>query len=68
MSIVLDTNPELTLIANGLKAEITIRWDESRGHWRIIRWRDDVEGGRSLLTLGAAVEGTTWGGMKALYQ
>lgn len=43
MSVVLDTEPELTLVANGLKEEITIRWSEDHGHWRIIRWRDDVD-------------------------
>jgi hypothetical protein len=43
MSVVLDTEPELTLVANGLKAEITIRWDTDKEHYRIIRWRDDVE-------------------------
>jgi hypothetical protein len=44
MSVVLDTTPELTLVANGLKAEITIRWDETLEHYQIIRWRDDVSG------------------------
>ncbi len=43
MSVVLDTEPELTLVANGLKAEITIRWDETKEIYQIIHWRDDVE-------------------------
>jgi hypothetical protein len=68
VSVVLGTNPELTLIANGLKAEFIIRRDDAEGQWRLIRWRDDVTGFRSMLTSEAAVEGTTWGGMKALYQ
>lgn len=67
MSIVLDTEPQLTLVANGLKAGITIRWAAGPGHWRIIRWRDDVDGGRRLLTRNAAVEETTWGSIKVLY-
>jgi len=67
MSVVLDTNPELTLIANNLKAEIIIRWSARLGHWRIIRWRDDVDGGRLNTKRSAAIESTTWGGIKALY-
>jgi hypothetical protein len=43
MSVVLDTEPELTLVAQGLKAEITIHWDTDMEIYRIIRWRDDVE-------------------------
>jgi hypothetical protein len=43
MSVTLDVEPELTLVANGLKVEIIIRWDDEKGHYRMIRWRDDVE-------------------------
>jgi hypothetical protein len=42
MSVVLDQVPELTLIANGLKADIIVRWDETREHYRMVRWRDDT--------------------------
>jgi hypothetical protein len=68
MAVVLDTEPELTLLSNGMKAEITIRWDTDRKHWRIVRWRDDVAGLRSLKGRNAAVQETTWGGIKALYR
>ncbi len=67
MSVVLDTNPELTLVANRLKAEITIRWSDSSGHWRIIRWSDDVDGGRLNAKRSTAVEESTWGSIKVLY-
>ncbi len=67
MSVVLDTEPQLTLVANGLKAEITIRWSEDHGHWRIIRWSDDVDGGRLNAKRSTAVEESTWGSIKVLY-
>jgi hypothetical protein len=43
MSVEVDTEPQTTTyIANDIKLEVTIRWDEERGHYRMIRWRDDV--------------------------
>jgi hypothetical protein len=68
MAVTLDVEPELTLIANGMKMEVIIRWDGEKNHYRMIRWRDDMESGYLLARRGAAVEETTWGGMKALYQ
>lgn len=69
MSVVIDVVPELIYIGNGMKAEFTIRWDDKKGHYRLILWRDDVTGGfRSILAKNAATEETTWGSIKALYQ
>ena len=28
--------------AIGLQAEFTVRWDDERGWWRVVLWRDDV--------------------------
>ncbi len=43
MSVDLDRDPVLTLLANDHQLEITIRWDEDKEHYRIVQWRDDVE-------------------------
>ena len=50
-----------------LKALFKIREDESTGRWRIVEWRDDVDGLRSLSSHGRIVEETTWGSIKAQY-
>jgi len=68
MSVVIETNPELTLTANRLRAEFVIRRDDAAGQWQLIRWSDDVSGFRSLVAGGTATEVITWGGIKALYQ
>ena len=43
MSVEIDEVPSLTLVANDIKLEVTIRWDPDKGHYRMIRWRDDVD-------------------------
>jgi hypothetical protein len=55
-----------------LDAQITVREGEDKTGtkiWRIIRWRDAIEGGstRSLVAGGAQIQLTTWGAVKALY-
>jgi hypothetical protein len=53
--------------ANDLKAQFTIRWDEPAGEWQVVLWRDDVLGFVAMSPGGVAVEESTWGGIKALY-
>jgi len=48
-----------------LKALFKIRKDDG-GHWRIVEWYDDFDSSRQL-GLAPLVQGTTWGGIKALY-
>jgi hypothetical protein len=50
------------------KAQFTIRWDEDKGKWQMIMWHDLGDDGSLALTTGAAIEETTWGGIKAMYQ
>jgi hypothetical protein len=67
LNVLLDTNPDLTLIAMGVRAKFIVRRDDALGHWTLIRWYDDVSGLRAGAATGAAVETATWGVMKALY-
>jgi len=53
--------------ATGVRAQFTIRWDEPAGAWQIVLWRDDVGYMMALSPGGGAVEETTWGGIKAMY-
>lgn len=50
-----------------LKARFTIRQDPDSARWQVVLWRDDVDAKVALSPGGAAVEETTWGAIKALY-
>jgi len=52
----------------GQLAEITIRWDPDLEHWRIVVWRDGVSVMLAMAPGDGAVENSSWGGIKALYQ
>jgi hypothetical protein len=53
--------------ANGLKAQFTLREDDTTGGWRIVLWADDFGSYQALSPGAAAVETTTWGIIKAQY-
>jgi hypothetical protein len=46
--------------------EITVRWDADKGKWQIRLWKDE-DGGPQMFRSSAAIEETTWGGIKSLY-
>jgi len=51
----------------GLKAEIVIRWDPDRKDWRIVLFRDGADTPVAMAPGEGAVEESSWGRMKALY-
>jgi hypothetical protein len=71
--LIVQAAPDMTYIGNDIRAVFTIRRvkdiDGTTDVWRIVRWRDDLEG--FVLQSGsygdAAVQETSWGDIKALY-
>jgi hypothetical protein len=66
-NLVVKTADDWEYRAIDLKAQFTIRWDESAGQWRAVSWRDDVFGFAAMSPGEVAVKESTWGSIKALY-
>lgn len=45
---------------------LTVRWDADKGHWRLVRWQDDVRPGATgrVMRITGGVPTVTWGYIK----
>jgi hypothetical protein len=54
------------LVTGDRYLHLTIRWDATRGHWRLVRWQDDVRPGaaKRVARIPGGVPTVTWGYIK----